>query len=262
MIDVQVLRGCAVRGPGNLQGRIESVTLPWVRIQWSDGKTAEVDSLAYRRGADTVFEDFEILTLDKGWVSLGSLVGSKARRAQLINDLNTVVSDVGGTMGENTEDQKPLVVFRHTAKGVEKITIESDAQLHKVFNALQEQQDVEVSFQFRDAARILPKLQGVLEFEDRDGQVMTEDSFIVEAAKHNPHRRWKKLGVGPLGGSGPDQARRWKCKCSNYVCKCIGIGDNTGAKKTVKIGRAYKQRYNDVYKPWRADQEPYKPSRA
>jgi hypothetical protein len=285
MIDVQVLKGCAVRGAKG-QGRIESVSLPWVRIQWANGQVDQVDSKAYRRGSDEVFEDFEILTLDKGWQSLGALVGTKSRQQQLIVDLEAIVgSSAAGTVATQssalesktpetapvvTEAPKlvvtpaefaPFTVRRREGDSVEAVQVESAEQLRALFDSV-EDTDAELMFFPQHLEQVGTMLKGLVEYEDRDGNVLVEDEVLAEAAKHNPFKKWKKIGFGPRADKN-DQGQKWKCKCSNYSCRCIGIGRNSdAAPKRVNIDRGYKKAYNRQYKPWRSSQEPYKPSRA
>jgi len=272
MIDIQVLKGCAVRGTKG-QGRIESISLPWVRIQWANGEMAEVDSQAYRRGADVVFEDFEILTLDKGWQSLGSLVGKKSKQKQLIVDLEAIVGDEGAgkvatleSVSTKNEDTmaafKSFTLRKRTPEGVQSVVVESAEHLRSLFEAAENEPDSELTFFSQNLGQVGNALRGLIEYEDSDGNVLAEHYVLTEAAKHNPFKKWAKIGFGPYTGKN-DKARKWKCKCSNYTCKCVGIGSNSDAgTKIVKIDRGYKKAYNRTYKPWRAAKEPYKPSRA
>lgn len=67
----------------------------------------------------------------------------------------------------------------------------------------------------------------------------------------NPFKRKKTLQDGPEGTT-HSQKNDWKCKCSNYKCKCVGIGDsNKGQKKVVKIDKQKKAAYNRKYKAHR-----------
>lgn len=271
MIDVQVLKGCAVRGTKG-QGRIESVSMPWVRIQWANGEMDQVDSKAYRRGSAPVFEDFEILTLDKGWQSLGALVGTKSRQKQLIIDLEAIVGSAGANQVATleskepdiapvvTEDFKPFTLRKRTPAGVESVVVESAEHLCALFEAVEGDADTELTFFSQNLAQVGNALKGLIEYEDHAGNSLVEDEVLAEAAKHNPFKKWSKIGSGPRGGQN-DKARKWKCKCSGYSCKCVGIGSNSdAAPKRVNIKRGYKKKYNREYKSWRT--EPYKPSRA
>lgn len=73
---------------------------------------------------------------------------------------------------------------------------------------------------------------------------------ILEATAHSPFKRKTKIGPGPRKGwaDGPTHKKRndWKCKCSDYTCKCKG----PKGPKTVKIGKKYKSEYNPEYKAW------------
>lgn len=70
---------------------------------------------------------------------------------------------------------------------------------------------------------------------------------------HNPFIRLKKgkrLGPAVRGSSSrPGMQRRyWNCRCRGYQCLCKGA---KGEKKTVIIGRSYKNSYNVAYRRWR-----------
>jgi len=284
MIDVKVLRGSVVRGANGKKGRIESVTFPWVRIQWEGGKIDEVDSQAYRRGGQEVSEDFEVLTLDKGWQPLALLCGTKSRQSQLISDLRTIVGEETAStestekIAPKTEEAAPaveaaaapaqdvveeakLVVRKRVGEKVERIEVKSAEQLHALFEELNTTEGMEISFDPKYVEAISHVFGGLVEYVNRDGEPLTEAEVLAEAPKHNPFKKWKKIGTGPLSGDN-DEGKKWRCKCSNYTCKCVGLGDNSGTRKIVRINRAYKRRYNAMYKPWRTDKEPYKPSRA
>lgn len=70
MIDVNVLSGAFVRRDDGLYGQISKVSLPWVSVRWANGKTE-----SFLRSDDALVESIELKTLDKGWISLGSLIG-------------------------------------------------------------------------------------------------------------------------------------------------------------------------------------------
>jgi len=214
VIDVQVLRGAMVRATDGRQGRIGKVSLPWVRIEWQQGDIENVDSRAYRRGASDVHENFEVLTLDQGWLGMGALLGSRPRGPMggLIADLRSVlrtppaptalppaVNQGGGDSDEPVNDGPPMSTW-WSIKG----------------EAVQ-----------RLGTRLLAE----------------------KSARHYPFKRKSKLGPGPRKGT-LSQADKWDCTCNNYVCSCKG----PDGKKTVRIDRAYKAAYNREYRAWKAKQ--------
>jgi hypothetical protein len=90
--------------------------------------------------------------------------------------------------------------------------------------------------------------------EDASEQGVLDEDKKKSGGKHWPFKNQSKNGPGPNHEFGQREVGRkddWKCKCSGYVCHCSGTGDNKGAKKTVKIKRNYKKRYNKAYKAWR-----------
>lgn len=253
MIDVQVLRGSTVRDQSGVLGRIESINMPWIHVGWIDPSKIAPRMETYRRGAG-VMEGMDILTVDRGWIPVNSLIGTKqkATAKQLIADLEHVVSD---DVAESVVFA-PLRVWTVTSDGQSvKQTVESVEQLRTLFNALEEAtDDREISFKMSDLPRVYEALDGSLELLDMNGEPLTEEG------SHHPFKRWSNIGIGPRDDANAAKGR-WKCKCSNYLCKCVGSGDRKGTSKTVRIKRSYKKAYNKEYKAWRAKQEPgYEPS--
>jgi hypothetical protein len=78
-----------------------------------------------------------------------------------------------------------------------------------------------------------------------------------KGSKHNPFRNLKKgknLGPAVRGdATHPGSSKGlWRCRCSAYKCHCIGKDEsNKGQKKNVFINKAYKARYNILYRKWR-----------
>lgn len=77
---------------------------------------------------------------------------------------------------------------------------------------------------------------------------------------HHAFKRARKIGPGPREGT-LEQARDWECKKVKpfgqkkdakkyYFQLCVFVGDDEkklGKKKKVKIGKAYKKKYNKEY---------------
>jgi hypothetical protein len=70
MIDVNVLAGADIRRIDGKTGKIKKVSMPWVTLQWSNGVHE-----SFLRSDQQLTDDCQIKTLDKGWVSLGKVVG-------------------------------------------------------------------------------------------------------------------------------------------------------------------------------------------
>ena len=70
MIDVNVLTGADVRRIDGKYGKVSKVSMPWVTVKWDNGMEE-----SYLRSDESLAEDMELKTLDKGWISLGSVVG-------------------------------------------------------------------------------------------------------------------------------------------------------------------------------------------
>jgi len=236
VIDVQVLRGAMVRSTDGRQGRIGKVSMPWVRIEWQQGDVENVDSRAYRRGASDVHENFEVLTLDQGWLGMGKLLGSRPRgpMAGLIDDLSQALgvcscgSMTGGCKCDKTALLRPPAPRALPPKvnqgGVEAgDPVSSDGGL---------------------PMSTFWSTQG--EAIERIGRKILSERSV----RHYPFKRKAKLGPGPRKGT-LAKADQWDCTCNNYVCSCKGA---EGQKKRVQIDRAYKAAYNREYRAWRAKQ--------
>lgn len=74
------------------------------------------------------------------------------------------------------------------------------------------------------------------------------DRLDEEGKKHSPFKRKQKLGPGPRGGTNT-KTGEWDCNCNGYQCQCT---HDDGSKKTIKIKRGYKQKYNKQYKKWKS----------
>jgi hypothetical protein len=75
MIDVNVLAGAAVRRIDGKYGEIKRVSPPWVTVEWQDG-TSE----SFLRSDDALREDFEIKTLNAGWIPMVQLLGINEKK--------------------------------------------------------------------------------------------------------------------------------------------------------------------------------------
>jgi len=75
MIDVNVLAGADIRRIDGKTGRIKKVSLPWVTLRWSDGVHE-----SFLRSDQHLTDDCQIKTLDKGWISLGKIVGINEKK--------------------------------------------------------------------------------------------------------------------------------------------------------------------------------------
>lgn len=85
MIDVKVLAGADIRRIDGKFGKVSKVSLPWVTVEWSDGKTE-----SFLRSDEALSEDIELKTLDKGWISLGSVVGTEVEESKKTEELSAL----------------------------------------------------------------------------------------------------------------------------------------------------------------------------
>jgi len=120
VIDVSVLVGCQVRDLGGRTGRVTSVSLPFVKVAWNQDHLFRAVEETYARSAPTIWTDFEIFTLNGGWVSMGSILGSRPRGrvAQFTEDLENLLSGSEKSVEERQEipEAPTEVSWRETRK--------------------------------------------------------------------------------------------------------------------------------------------------
>lgn len=92
---------------------------------------------------------------------------------------------------------------------------------------------------------------------DEKGKVM-KGKFKARTP-HSPFKRMRKIGPAKTGVAKPTRRTfrgYWKCrKKGKNVQLCIG---SEGERKTVRIEKGYKKRYNKAYRKWRAGQSKFK----
>jgi hypothetical protein len=95
VIDVNVLRGSHVRR-GETKGHITLVSLPWVRMEWQEDEGSRSEAML--RSDPRLAEEIEILTTDRGWVSLATVLGvvkeNKVENYEAITGLIEEVRDI------------------------------------------------------------------------------------------------------------------------------------------------------------------------
>lgn len=192
--DLSGLRNAQVRSKANgRQGRIENISAPWVNINWYVPNQG-LERQCVLRTDPLLDEDFEVLTTDKGWVAVGSVVGS------------------------------------HRLAKQQQAYKEEKAALH--------------TSSFEEMYQSL----GV-----RLGQPLAEGGNPWKKSPKNPWRKNPKERGPTDFADNPKkdgEAKKWKCKGSNYKYQCKGVGDNAGNDKEVNVSKAYKSKYNDKYRKW------------
>lgn len=100
---------------------------------------------------------------------------------------------------------------------------------------------------YREILNLVEEVRDILALE-RSGELTEAPKKM---SKHNPFRWVKKgkpIGVGPRGRKNK-KTGNWSCRCAvPYECMCKGPG---GKRKVVTIDRAYKAKYNKIYRKWR-----------
>jgi hypothetical protein len=219
VIDVEILRGSSIRS-GERQGRIERVSMPWVRFEWDDEDALRSEAVLR---SDQRVEAIEVLTLDRGWVPLKSILGAVKENREMTtksDKIKNLVEEVRSILSLKAEEE----------------TEEAEEALH------QEAVDEIVGEIFGEA-------------KDDGGDVKGK---FKKKTLHNPFRRSPKLGPTKIPGVSGRVLRKkgyWSCRCSNYRCMCKG---SEGERKKVVIGRQYKKVYNTKYRKWRAGATKFK----
>jgi hypothetical protein len=132
MRDLRGLRNAQVRSKtSGRQGRIENISAPWVNLNWYVPNQG-VQRQCVLRTDPILDEDFEILTMDQGWVPIGNVVGSRrlaaqqrehleqiaASRTSSFDEMFTTLARVGGAVveGGNPWNKSPQNNWRKNPK--------------------------------------------------------------------------------------------------------------------------------------------------
>jgi hypothetical protein len=104
---------------------------------------------------------------------------------------------------------------------------------------------------------LLEELTSLLESEGSllDEAKRKKKRAAPRTSAHNPFKYQDSNGPGPdkeFGQRTVDKTDDWRCKCSNYVCRCVKGKGKGKRSKIVRIKRPYKKKYNARYKRWRA----------
>lgn len=106
MIDVSVLRGSRVRSEGGESGVLSRVSLPWVRIEWQQEDGSVRSQSLLRSSLQNEGKGIEVLTMDRGWVSLGSLIGVKEEaKVENYDRVMGLVEDVRDILDLHEQDK-------------------------------------------------------------------------------------------------------------------------------------------------------------
>lgn len=224
MIDVNVLTGADIRRIDGKFGKISKVSMPWVTVQWENGERQ-----SFLRSDDALSEDIELKTLDKGWVSLGSVVGVTQAEESSKNN--------GDALSE-ADDSKPTSELLAETRLLKRRMLMSEAAKKRKSKA---------------ASKIKEKLKAKKKKKASGG---------VGDKKHSPYKRLSKRGQPPENApkytgntdnffGNPDlkvmpAKNKWSCsKAGKYHQVCTHV--DTGETKHIYIDKAYKKSYNAGY---------------
>ena len=269
MIDVQVLIGSQVRDTEGRLGRIQDVSLPWVRFAWTEEGRISVAEEVYARSDPRLWDSFEIKTLG-GWASVGSILGARKRPRGRIR-----MEDVQSIVFESSEDlEEPVETeVRYCKESGEKPRA-------KIFASQEEASRFVDTLVEEGCEEILWKSEGEEEYWELNEEVFLGlfDTALEECAAceevwiaylqeqrssrmslarrrkkrspgHNPFKYKAKLGPGPRQGRNK-KTGKWTCtRSGKYTQRCK---HSSGYTKTVRIDPGYKTAYNQEYRKWRA----------
>ncbi len=232
MTDVKVLSGAAVRRIDGKQGRIKAVSLPWVTVEWANGK-----SESFLRSDEALSEDIEVKTLNDGWVAIGNLVGiAESEEAETTAaesedaDVPTLIASLR-TLGEELVSE---------AKKIVKASAKSKAK------AAEKRKGRVASKSKKKAAKKAGKKGGGGHTKG-GGNPYTNISNRGPSPEDVPKHGGKTDNFfGIEGQTEMPQSDNWSCKnVGKYKAKCTGPN---GAVKIININKAYKKKYNKAYR--------------
>lgn len=266
MIDVNVLTGCQVRDTMGRSGRVQSVSVPWVKVSWVD-EDYHVSEEVYRRSDDRIWTDIELRTL-QGWVSMGSILGAKPRitfhSTRVVEGVrNTVAQAEGKTVEESfgtSTDVETEVRYRTQGGGQRVRIFDNTIEASEFVDTLLDEGCQEVLWRTELSDDYwLVDLEGMFESLTESCEGCLEEgrasAFSLKKRRkrrspgYNPYKYKSKLGPGPRGGTNR-KSGEWKCKkAGKYAQDCR---HSSGYIKRITIKPGYKSEYNREYRQWRA----------
>lgn len=283
MIDVEVLRGSQVRDQRGRLGRIVSITVPRVKLSWIKPNSMLTTEELLDRADPRVWNEIDILTFDRGWIPMGSILGARphGRVEEFVSRLRGAVKQADEDDDETSEgselpDKVPTVISyrRDPDDPFKKKLFQSRLEASKFVDRLQDEdydeirwwsEDMEEDWEVDLAGMWDCLAESCTACEGLTLEWIQEQRLLSEAkakrrkpkgdapsktGSHNPFKRKTKLGPGPRGGRNK-KTDTWVCWGTGpYAQKCYN--QRSGYTKNVNINRAWKAAYNAEYKVWRA----------
>lgn len=261
----QLLTGAMIRSQDGRVGRLVKLSLPWVRIQWEASSSEGAEEQSYLRGDSRVFEDFEIHTLDRGWVPMSKIVSNaKSRMESLLDDVDSLEEQQNEDEGTDEEggdselDESVEVTVTYPSGRESTFVLESADEVREFFAEVEEEFGEGTQIQVSEEDYSL--VREALDEDSDDADFEAESIFEAKKKKskksssQNPFKNKSTLGPGP-GGRTMSKKNQWSCSGGNYLYTCTSKkGKTKGQVKTVDINPAKKDKYNKKYRKWRKSQ--------
>lgn len=280
MIDVNVLTGADIRRIDGKYGKIKKVSMPWVTVRWDNGVEE-----SYLRSSESLAEDVEIKTLDKGWIALGSVVGLSEKVAPEASDdegmedeeddEEEMDDEEDDTEEEDEEDEEeddedmeesassfgdilesirgmldpPRRLHESTERWKQKAIVEAAKASAKAKSLLKSKKSAAAAPAAAPAKKAAPKKQ-------KKGKKASKKK--TGGNPSNPFVNFSTLGTHTKANVERSAKGIWKCKGSEWLQICTAQVDvpdqgiKKGTKKKIKISKAWKKTYMQDYAKSRA----------
>ena len=244
MIDVNVLAGADIRRIDGRTGTIKKVSMPWVTLQWSNGVHE-----SFLRSDQQLTDDCQIKTLDKGWVSLGKIVGIVEKKVA-----KAATDDQGQEETDADEDEEE----DGENEGEDEEAEEDDMDEGKSFSDLvSELREMIVPHPIYEAsekakAQTKEKLMQKAAAKKKDGAKAKTGGAGPGKKPTSPFYNYSKIGQNAPSKKTRSAKGIWSCSGDEATQVCTALKDvpeqgiTKGQKKTVKMWKgkaAYTKKY-------------------
>ena len=251
MVDVSVIAGSAIRGIDGSRGRVVSVSLPWIRLKWDVPGDVVAREESILRSDPKLDTDIEILTMDRGWCPVGSIVGARER-------VESISQSIRDDMSFLEEESKKKRVSPHASKAKAASRARKANETAKSKKASLRASSLELLMRDRGGRMVGDSSVAPLSSHDERNRHKGEPGGpkvggVASGHKeHYPFKTKDTLGPGPKGFI-HRKADDWDCDGDGkYHQVCVGVkgGKYEGWVKDIWIPPGYKAEYNKIYKQW------------
>ena len=216
MIDVNVLTGADIRRIDGKYGKISKVSLPWVTVEWANGESA-----TYKRSDEALSEDIELKTLDKGWVSLGAVVGiEEGKEQEVVPSIDESQKPIGELLAEMTLLRRQMLMSEATKGRKVKAKANVTAMLAK------------------KASEKKAQSSGGKKSSKKKEAPKGKHGGANDPNPYNPFHNYASLGNHSPEKVKRSQKKIWKCKAGEGGQRCVAkkaVPEQGIKKGTVKI---------------------------